>query len=112
MFIQQFRQVSVLMLILLAPFSLLSASVLQDAIDKAPSGSILKLPAGVYKGSIVINKPITIIGKEKGVVIDGEGKGTVITAKGSFITKWSKIPLSPITGSLPRILILVYVVMA
>jgi len=86
MFIQQFRQVSVLMLILLAPFSLLSASVLQDAIDKAPSGSILKLPAGVYKGSIVINKPITIIGKEKGVVIDGEGKGTVITAKGSFIT--------------------------
>lgn len=62
------------------------ANVLQDAIDKAPSGSILTLPAGVYKGSIVINKPITIIGKEKGVIIDGEGSGTVITTKGSFIT--------------------------
>jgi len=60
--------------------------VLQDAIDAAPSGSILKLPAGVYKGSIVIDKPLTIVGKEEGVVIDGEGKGTVITAKGSFIT--------------------------
>ncbi len=67
-------------------FTVLQGSVLQDAIDKAPSGSILKLPAGVYKGSIVINKPITIVGKEDGVVIDGEGSGTVITAKGSYIT--------------------------
>ena len=64
----------------------LVASVLQDAIDKAPSGSILKLPAGVYKGNIVINKPITIVGKEKGVIIDGEGNGTVISIKGSFVT--------------------------
>ena len=69
-----------------ALFGLLHANVLQDAIDKAPAGSILKLPAGVYKGSIVITKPITIVGKEEGVIIDGEGNGTVITAKGSFIT--------------------------
>jgi len=67
-------------------FTASQGSVLQDAIDKAPSGSILKLPAGVYKGNIVINKPLTIMGKEAGVVIDGEGSGTVITAKGSFIT--------------------------
>ena len=72
--------------LLLALFHLLHANVLQDAIDKAPVGSILKLPAGVYKGSIIINKPITIIGKEDNVVIDGEGNGTVITVKGSFIT--------------------------
>jgi nitrous oxidase accessory protein len=62
------------------------ANILQDAINKAPDGSILKLPAGVYKGSITINKPITIIGTTKGVIIDGEGKGTVIVAKGSYIT--------------------------
>ena len=73
-------------LIVLSLLSYSGANVLQDAIDKAPSGSILTLPAGVYKGSIVINKPITIIGKEKGVIIDGEGSGTVITTKGSFIT--------------------------
>jgi len=60
--------------------------VLQEAIDNAPEGSILKLPAGVYKGKIVINKPITIIGKEDGVVIDGEGEGTVIKTTGSYIT--------------------------
>ncbi len=66
--------------------TLLNANILQEAIDKAPSGSILKLPAGVYKGNVYIDKPLTIIGKEEGVVIDGEGKGTVITTKGSFIT--------------------------
>ncbi|TKI69611.1 nitrous oxide reductase family maturation protein NosD [Sulfurimonas crateris] len=65
---------------------LLSANVLQKAIDDAPVGSILKLPAGVYKGSVVINKPLTIVGKEDGVVIDGEGKGTVITIKSSYVT--------------------------
>ena len=70
----------------LSLLTFLNASVLQDAIDKAPSGSILKLPAGVYKGNIVINKPLTIIGKEDGVIIDGGGSGTVIVAKGSFIT--------------------------
>ena len=70
----------------LALFTTLQGSVLQDAIDNAPRGSILKLPAGVYKGSIVIHKPITIVGKEDGVIIDGEESGTVITAKGSFIT--------------------------
>ncbi len=66
--------------------STLVANMLQEAIDKAPSGSILKLPAGVYKGNIVINKPLSIIGKEKGVIIDGGGEGTVITVTGSFVT--------------------------
>jgi nitrous oxidase accessory protein len=66
--------------------NILSANLLQDAIDKAPSGSILKLPKGVYKGSIKIDKPITIIGKEDGVIIDGEQKGTVITITGPYVT--------------------------
>jgi len=66
--------------------SSLTANVLQDAIDKAPAGSILNLPAGVYKGSIVITKPLTIIGKEKGVVIDAGGSGTVISIKSSYVT--------------------------
>jgi len=62
------------------------SNVLQNAIDKAPAGSILKLPAGVYNGSITIDKPLTIIGLEDGVIIDGGGVGTVINAKGSYIT--------------------------
>ncbi|WP_324170742.1 nitrous oxide reductase family maturation protein NosD [Sulfurimonas sp.] len=66
--------------------SFLNANILQDAIDNAPEGSILRLPAGIYKGNITITKPITIIGKEDGVVIDAEGKGTVITIKSSYVT--------------------------
>lgn len=64
----------------------LNASILQDAIDKAPSGSVLKLPAGVYHGNITIDKPLSIIGKESGVIIDGGGNGTVITIKSPFVT--------------------------
>ncbi len=64
----------------------LSANILQDAIDKAPAGSILKLPKGVYKGSIHIDKPLSIIGQEAGVIIDGENNGTVIRSESSYVT--------------------------
>lgn len=64
----------------------LGANLLQEAIDNAPEGSILKLSAGVYKGNIHINKPLTLLGTEDGVVIDGEGSGTVITIKSSYVT--------------------------
>ena len=66
--------------------TLLVANILQDTIDKASSGAILKLPNGVYRGSILIDKPISIIGMGDKVIIDGLGKGSVITAKGSYIT--------------------------
>lgn len=66
--------------------SLLNANVLQKAIDDAPSGSTLRLNAGIYKGNIIINKPISIIGKEDGVIIDGGNTGTVITIKSSYVT--------------------------
>jgi len=61
-------------------------NVLQEAIDRAPAGSILKLPAGVYKGSVVINKPLSIIGQEKGVIIDGLESGTVIRVEAPYVT--------------------------
>lgn len=67
-------------------FSTLSANILQEAIDKAPAGSILKLPKGIYKGSIHIDKPLSIIGQEAGVIIDGENNGTVITSESSYVT--------------------------
>ncbi len=66
--------------------TILNANLLQEAIDNAKEGSILKLPKGVYKGSIVINKPISIIGKEDGVIIDGLQEGTVIQITSPFVT--------------------------
>ncbi len=70
----------------LSLFTFLNANALQTAIDNAPEGAILKLPAGVYKGGITINKPLTILGKEDGVIIDGGGVGTVIAIKSSYVT--------------------------
>ncbi len=76
----------ILFIIFLLLFTTLGANTLQEAINNAPEGSILKLSAGVYKGKITINKPLTLIGIEDGVIIDGEQSGTVITTKGSFIS--------------------------
>lgn len=64
----------------------LDANTLQKAIDSAKVGSILKLKAGIYKGSIVIDKPLSIIGVEDGVIIDGEGNGTVVRVTSSYVT--------------------------
>jgi len=63
----------------------LYANVLQETIDKAPAGSTLKLSSGIYSGKLIINKPITITGKEDGVIIKGDGAGKVITINSSNV---------------------------
>ena len=68
-----------LILVFLFLLTQASANILQDAIDSAPSGATIKLPAGNYIGSVVINRPIIIIGKAEDVRIDGENSGRVIT---------------------------------
>ena len=75
-----------ILLLIIFLVSILNANVLQDAIDNAKDGAILNLSAGVYEGNIVINKPISIIGKEEGVIIKGEGKGTVVKILSSYVT--------------------------
>ena len=64
---------------------LLEANILQESIDKAPMGATISLSSGIYEGDIIITKPLTIIGKEKDVIIKGTGKGTVITVKSSHV---------------------------
>jgi nitrous oxidase accessory protein len=75
-----------LILMLLFPLLTLFANPLQESIDKAKPYSLLRLSKGVYGGNIVIDKPLTIIGKEKGVMIMGEGSGTTITITSSEVT--------------------------
>ena len=75
-----------ILLLLVTFFYTLIASPLQDAIDNAKEGSILRLNDGIYRGKIVINKPLTLLGVGKSVIIDGEGEGTVIAIKSSFVT--------------------------
>ncbi len=73
-------------LALLLPFLTLFANPLQEAISHSKPYSTLKLSDGIYLGSIVINKPITIIGVGDAVVIDGEGEGSIITINSSGVT--------------------------
>ncbi len=65
---------------------LLASNALQKAIDDAQAGSLLELPAGIYKGNIVINKPLIIDGKNQKAIIEGDGKGTVIRINSSYVT--------------------------
>lgn len=74
------------LLSLLALSTALFSSPLQDAINKAKDGSIISLNAGVYEGNLLIDKSLTIEGKEDGVVIKGSGDGTVVTITSSFVT--------------------------
>ncbi len=67
-------------------YVVLEASILQDAIDRAESGSTIRLKAGVYYGALRIDKPLTILGVEEGVVIDGEGKGTIVSISSDYVT--------------------------
>ncbi|HRF57652.1 MAG TPA: hypothetical protein PLV58_09675, partial [Campylobacterales bacterium] len=61
-------------------------SVLQKVIDNAENGAVIKLPRGLYKGKIVINKPLTIDGIDKRAIIHGNGVGSVIEINSPNVT--------------------------
>jgi nitrous oxidase accessory protein len=74
-------------IILVLFFNFIEAkNILQDVIDKADENAIVNLPKGLYKGDIVITKPITIIGSPEGSTIYGSGTNTVIKIESSFVT--------------------------
>ncbi|MDR0769680.1 MAG: nitrous oxide reductase family maturation protein NosD [Burkholderiales bacterium] len=54
-------------------------NTLQEAIDKAAPGSIIKLGRGVYPGPIRIDKAITLTSEDGSAIIRGSGEGSVIT---------------------------------
>ncbi|MBE2220752.1 MAG: nitrous oxide reductase family maturation protein NosD, partial [Anaerolineae bacterium] len=64
----------------------ISAEDLATAVSQASPGDTIEVTGGVYKGSLLIDKPLTLIGKDW-PVIDGENEGSVvtITAPGSTL---------------------------
>ena len=73
-------------LLLWLSFLTLFGNPLQEAIDHAQPYSLLKLSKGVYRGNVVIDKPLSIVGKEQGVWIRGDGNGTTISITSSDVT--------------------------
>lgn len=63
-------------------------NILQQVVDNAPDGAVIKLPKGIYKGKLIINKPLTIDGIDKNAIIDGDGDGSggVIEIRSSNVT--------------------------
>ena len=57
---------------------------LQGRIDAAPPASTVSVPAGVYRGPIVVRGPLSVIG-EPGATIDGGGRGSVVTIAGNNV---------------------------
>ncbi|WP_438316472.1 nitrous oxide reductase family maturation protein NosD [Sporosarcina sp. FA9] len=67
------------------PVTAAESKSLQQLIDDAPANGTLELEAKTYPGNLVINKPITIIGKN-GTHIQGDGTGNVIEIRSDGIT--------------------------
>lgn len=57
----------------------------QDLVDRAPAGSVLRVPPGDYAGPALIDKPLVIDGGGQ-VAIDGGGQGTVLVLATSDAT--------------------------
>ncbi|NOX16395.1 MAG: nitrous oxide reductase family maturation protein NosD [Epsilonproteobacteria bacterium] len=72
--------------LLLITLPLFAVNILQKVINKAQAGSLIELPAGVYRGNIIINKPLIIDGKNQKAIIEGDGNGTVIKITSSYVT--------------------------
>lgn len=53
---------------------------LQPLVDAAPEGSVLQVPAGTWRGPVVLGKPLTLEGRGE-VVLTGDGHGSVLTLK-------------------------------
>jgi nitrous oxidase accessory protein len=48
------------------------------ALEAARAGDTVRVAAGVYRGGLVVDRSVVLLG-ERGAVLDGEGRGTVVT---------------------------------
>jgi len=84
--VNRFRALFYLIMALALPHIAYSLPPMQLFIELTPTGGVLRPPAGVYSGPVVIERRMTIDG-DNDVTIDGGGDGTVVHVKadGSII---------------------------
>ena len=58
---------------------------LQPIVDEAEPGAVVTLPEGTYRGPVVIDRPITLVG-DGHVVVDGGGAGNVFEVTSPDVT--------------------------
>jgi len=60
-------------------------SVVEELIAAAEDGDVIAVPPGIYEGSLVIRRPVTLIANG-GVVFDGLGEGSVVSIQSEGVT--------------------------
>lgn len=58
---------------------------LAAAVAAADPGSVLVLEPGIYRGALVVDRPLTVQGAD-GAVVEGTGEGSVITVEAADVT--------------------------
>lgn len=61
------------------------AQSIAEQLARAEPGAVVDIPAGNYRETIVIDKPVILRG-QAGAVLDGGGSGTVLTVRGAGTT--------------------------
>lgn len=59
-----------------------SMQALTERLARTPSGGTLTVPPGLYRGALVIDRPVTVLGIGH-PVLQGDGTGTVLTIRGA-----------------------------
>jgi len=52
---------------------------IQDMINEAAIGDVVKVPMGIYYENVIVNKTVTLIGERDDTIVDGFGAGSVFT---------------------------------
>jgi len=60
-------------------------STLQRRVDAAPSGATVVVEAGDYEGDLVLDRPITLVGRGRPRLL-GSGHGSVVRVRGAGVT--------------------------
>jgi nitrous oxidase accessory protein len=60
-------------------------SAIQALVDAAPAGGTVRIPAGVYRGDLTIDRPITLVGIGRPTLV-GSGTGSVVRIRANDVT--------------------------
>jgi nitrous oxidase accessory protein len=61
------------------------ASAIQPLIDAAAPGAVLEVPAGEYRGDLIIDKPLRLVGRGRPRLV-GSGRGSVVRIRAANVT--------------------------
>lgn len=60
-------------------------SPLQVQVDRAPAGSVITVPQGIYRGDLYLDRPLTLRAQGE-VLLVGSGRGSVVRVRAPHVT--------------------------